>query len=80
MDRTNIRKIFLVFILVFCTLFTGTKYITATEADSASSQEDLESTEDPVADVKNSVIEVQSGISLSNGTFYVMKSGCGSLL
>ncbi len=80
MDRTNIRKIFLVFILVFCTLFTGTKYITATEADSASSQEDLESTEDPVADVKNSVIEVQSGISLSNGTFYVMKSGCGCLV
>ncbi len=65
---------------VFCIFFTGTKYITATEADSASSQEDLKSTEDPVADVKNSVIEVQSGISLSNGKFYIMKSGCGCLV
>lgn len=66
--------------LVFCIFFTGTKYITATETDSASSQEDLKSTEDPVADVKNSVIEVQSGISLSNGKFYIMKSGCGCLV
>lgn len=80
MDRINIRKIFLVFMLVFCIFFTGTKYITATETDSASSQEDLKSTEDPVADVKNSVIEVQSGISLSNGKFYIMKSGCGCLV
>lgn len=76
----RVRKLFLTFLLLFCTLCINIKYVTATEKENVNNQEDMETKKDPVADVKNSVIEVQSGISLSNGKFYVMKSGCGCLV
>lgn len=61
-----------------------TSYQTAAETlnenDSLYADGTLTRETDPVAEIKNSVVEIQTGISLSNGKFYPVKNASGFLI